>query len=603
MKVIIDKDGVSAHLVNDKAKISHEIEQKTALSKRSDGAISNKNARTVRNDKTADKAPKPRDSPSAAARRKEFFSKKSPQLASNRKYKVLKNGVVGNNEITKRKMRTISSKNAAKLKKAKLKKLKKQQKRFSREQAELIGIAMYGFAPSKKTDITKAVANVKKAAHIVGKPVERLKREFYSQADKSDDSGVKAAKLGMQIKEYGTSGLKTAVNTGVKTAKNGSKIAKRVYRKIHKPTSAELRRKLRKRVNHNLTAEAKFLAKRAVRNGTRAAGKAAANAAKTAAKASAKAAAKAAQAAAKAAQAAAKAVASAVAKVVGLIAETMPWSLIVIVVILLVLLIVLMFGSMFTGAGGSVAGGGAWLVDDSKNETPEEIYEGYKEFVEQAKDVMETQAKQALKDDVSSFCNSDTTAPRKIIQYIDKNNNILRYPASGADSTINALISNFGTEDYADYMSLLFVLMTREKQQADGVTDAEIYDFDFQKSDFEEFMKTFNENSCRWGDTFVIKTAVETSGNTCPNEQCKRKKITGCKCASYVDDKGNVHEYCGGHCPNDHTKLTAKIYTVKDYYGKEYPEIYNFTANEKMRYEASKAIIQGMIDYWEGGSN
>ncbi len=207
----MDKGGVKTHAVNDKAQISHEIEQKAALSKRSDGVISNKNVRSVGNDKTA-KAPEPRGSPSAAARRKEFFSKKSPQLASNQKYKVLKNGVVGNNEITKRKMRVISSKKAAnrtfapfaqkrrtdapqqrqtgaKLKKAKLKKLKKQQKRFNREQAELIGIAMYGFAPSKKPDITKTVANVKKAAHIVGKPVESLKLQFYSHTDKSDDNG------------------------------------------------------------------------------------------------------------------------------------------------------------------------------------------------------------------------------------------------------------------------------------------------------------------------------------------------------------------------------------------------------------------------------
>ena len=181
----------------------------------------------------------------------------------------------------------------------------------------------------------------------------------------------------------------------------------------------------------------------------------------------------------------------------------------------------------------------------------------------------------------------------------------MRYPASGADSTINPIIEQFGTDDYADYMSLLFVLMTREKQQADGVPDDTIYDFDFKKEDFEEFMKTVNENSCRWGDTFVIKTAVETSPEYCPGQDCKTKTKPGCKCASYTDEEGKVHEYCKGHpyCPKNHTKLTVKIYTVKDYYGKEYPEIYNFTENEKKRYEASKAIIQGMIDYWEGGSN
>lgn len=408
----------------------------------------------------------------------------------------------------------------------------------------------------------------------------------------------------MQVKEYGTSGLKTAVNTGVKTAKNGSKLAKRVYRKVHKPTSAELRRKLRKRVNHNLAAEAKFLAKRAVKNGARAAGKTAANAAK----ASAKAAAKAAQAAAKAAAAAAKAVAGAVAKIAGLIAETMPWSLIIIAVIVLVILIALMVGSLVTGAGGSVAGGGAWLVDDNKSETPEEIYEGYKEFVEQTKEVMQTQAKDALQSTVTGFCNSDTSNPRRIIEYHDKSNDRLFYPARGADTTINALIRQFGADDYADYMSLLFVLMTREKAQADGLTDAEIYDFDFTKADFEEFMKTVNDNSCRWGDTFVRKEAVETYSNPCPGQNCKREYRSGCKCRwspGYYDSEGEWrpgYGYCGGHdyCSYDHTKLTVKLYTVKDYYGKEYSEIYDFTENEKARYETSKAIIQSMLEYWEG---
>ena len=100
------------------------------------------------------------------------------------------------------------------------------------------------------------------------------------------------------------------------------------------------------------------------------------------------------------------------------------------------------------GAGGSVAGGGAWLVDDNSSQTPEEIYEGYKKYIEQAKEVMQTQAKDALKNTVTAFCESDTDEPRKIIQYIDKNNDRTFYPAAGADSTINALIDDFGTDDY-----------------------------------------------------------------------------------------------------------------------------------------------------------
>ncbi|MBD5156113.1 MAG: hypothetical protein HDT13_00475 [Butyrivibrio sp.] len=589
LKVIIGKDGISGQAFNDKAQISHEITQKETLSKRNDGVISGKTARKVGDDKPVEGiAPKPRGSPSAAKQRQVYFSKKTPQSKT---YKVLNNGVVGKSELTKKKIRVISSKKAAKLKRAKLKKLKKQQRRRMSEQMQLTGIAMYGFSPSKKVDLNKAVGGVKKVSHAVGKPVTRLKQQFYSQADKSDDSGVKAAKLGMQIKDYGTSGLKTAVNTGAKTVKNGSKIAKRVYRKVHKPTSAQLRRKLQKRVNHNLVAEAKFLAKRAAKNGAKAAGKATAKAAQAAAKA-----------AAKAAQAAARAVASAVTKIVGIIAETMPWSMIIIAAILLIVIIALMFGSLISGAGGSVAGGGAWLVDDSNNQTPEEIYEGYKEFIEQAKDVMQTQAKDALKSEVTGFCNGDTTTPRKIIQYIDKTHNNTYYPAKGADTSINALIEQFGTDDYADYMSLLFVLMTREKQQADGVTDEEIYDFDFKKEDFEEFMRTVNENSCRWGDTFVHKTAVETSPHPCPGRNCKTEYRSGCKCSSYTDNEGKIHHYCGGHpyCPVDHTKLTVKLVTIKDYYGKEYPEIYNFSDTEKARYEASKAIIQGLLDYWEG---
>ncbi len=685
MKVIIEKNGINAHSVNDKAVISHGIAQKTELSKKSGGRIENQQVRTVGGTHKAAKADVPNGTPSVAAQKREHFAKGSqksvsdtahgipkaveipksgtvegnssfvikgdiapltpkttsipksgtieqkplapkgekavkiskPQssssamahwknrlknkrlkLAPRKKYKVLNNGVVNNGTLTKRKARTIYSKVPEKLKKMKLKRLQKRSFKINKSQAELMQMAMGGSVSSGGGKLKKlvpmGVSGAKKVYRIAQKPVEVLKQEFYSKSDKNE-TGVEAAKLGLKTYDYAERGVKTAVETGVKTVKKGTRLTKRVYHKLHKTTSAELKRTLRKRVLRNkLKTQVNYMAKQAVRKGAKAAGKATANAAR-----------KAAQAAYRAAQSAAKAIASAVSKIVGLIVETMPWSLIVIGAILLILIIALMFGSLLGGASGSVAGGGAWLVDDNSSQTPEEIYEGYKKFIEQAKEVMQTQANNALKDKVSAFCNSDTTAPRKIIQYIDKDHNILRYPASGADSTINPIIEQFGTEDYADYMSLLFVLMTREKQQADGVTDDTIYDFDFKKEDFEEFMKTVNENSCRWGDTFVIKTAVETSPEYCPGQDCKTKTKPGCKCASYTDEEGKVHEYCKGHpyCPKNHTKLTVKLYTVKDYYGKEYPEIYNFTENEKKRYEASKAIIQGMIDYWEGGSN
>lgn len=670
MKVIIEKNGINAHSVNDKAVISHGIAQKTELSKKSGGRLEKQQVRTVGGTDKAAKADVPNGAPSVAAQKREHFAKGSqksvsdtahgipkaveipksgttevvikgdtdaftpktaaipkgektakiskPQssssamahwknrlknkrlkLAPRKKYKVLNNGVVNNGTLTKRKARTIYNKVPEKLKKMKLKRLQKRSFKINKSQAELMQMAMGGGSVSSgggklKKLVPMGISGAKKVYRIAQKPVEVLKQEFYSKSDKNE-TGIEAAKLGLKTYDYAERGVKTAVETGVKTVKKGTRLTKRVYHKLHKTTSAELKRTLRKRVFRNkMKTQVNYMAKQAVRKGAKAAGKATANATK-----------KAAQAAYRAAQATAKAIASAVSKIVGLIVQTMPWSLIVIGAILLILIIALMFGSLLGGASGSVAGGGAWLVDDNSSQTPEDIYEGYKKFIEQAKEVMQTQAKDALKDKVSAFCNSDTTAPRKIIQYIDKDHNILRFPASGADSTINPIIEQFGTDDYADYMSLLFVLMTREKQQADGVPDDTIYDFDFKKEDFEEFMKTVNENSCRWGDTFVIKTAVETSPEYCPGQNCKTKTKPGCKCASYTDEEGKVHEYCKGHpyCPKNHTKLTVKLYTVKDYYGKEYPEIYNFTENEKKRYEASKAIIQGMIDYWEGGSN
>ncbi len=366
----------------------------------------------------------------------------------------------------------------------KLKRIKNVRVKLSKSQTA----ALHKLFPTVK----KVAKGVGTAAAVVSKPVQIVKGQLVSQkarTDKTEDSGTEAIKLGLHSYGYAERGLKTAkdtVQSSVKTVKN-------IRRKLQKRTTADSKRHLQKKIKSRVNGKARKLTKKVAKTA-----KNAAQATKNAAKA-----------AEKAATATAKAVVGAVSKLVSLITSTMPYSLIIIGAILLILILCLAMSEIVGGAGGSVAGDGAWLVDDEKDQTPEEIYEGYKEFIEQAKDVMETNAKDALKDKVTGFCSGDTTEPRKIIQYIAKNNDRTFYPAYGADSTINLLIDAFGTEDYADYMSLLFVLMTREKQQADGVSDGEIYDFDFEKEDFEEFMKTVNENSCRWGDTFVIKTAVE----------------------------------------------------------------------------------------------
>ena len=137
MKVIIEKDGVSAHSVNDKARISHEIAQKTTLSKRSDGVISNKNVRTVGGNKEVANVDKsPRGSPSMASQKAKHFSQRSPQSAPTKQYtapqnkavetggtenKALHSKIVGKNELTKKQEKIISRKKVTKLKKAKQK--------------------------------------------------------------------------------------------------------------------------------------------------------------------------------------------------------------------------------------------------------------------------------------------------------------------------------------------------------------------------------------------------------------------------------------------------------------------------------------------------
>lgn len=578
--------------------------------------------------KTAKQAPD--KAPTGTRPPKRFVLSKN--MPKNKRYKVLKNGALDKETLQKKKQRVIYKQQEnkrlrkikqSKLKKAehksstapvkppsrkthiikrlrnkkfKLKRIKKQRIKLSRKQAaELLRLAA---SRTKKTvsGIGKAAGVVGKSAEILAKPIGTIRGQVTSQSlktDKTEDSGTEAVKLGLQSYDYLERGVKTSVNAAKDIKERGTRTIKNTVKRVDKIGSFAKQRKLKKQMKRGVNGGTRKLTKKVTKNAAKATvktAKKAAEAAKTAAKA-----------AQKAAQATAKAVVGAVSRLISFIASTMPYSLIIIGAILIILILCLAMSEIIGGAGGSVAGGGAWLVDDEQEQTPEEIYEGYKEFIEQAKDVMQTQAKDALKNTVTGFCSSDTTEPRKIIQYIDKNNNRTFYPALGADSSINPLIDLFGTDDYADYMSLLFVLMTREKQQADGVSDGEIYDFDFEREDFEEFMKTVNENSCRWGDTFVIKTAITTSPVACPGQNCKRKTISGCKCASYTDEEGKVHLYCKGHpyCPVNHTKMTVQLYTVKDYYNKDYPEIYNFTDNEKARYEASKAIIQGLLDYWE----
>lgn len=77
LKVIIEKNGINAHSVNDKAVISHGIAQKTELSKKSGGRLEKQQIRAVGGAEKTAKAEMPNGSLSAAAQKREHFAKGS----------------------------------------------------------------------------------------------------------------------------------------------------------------------------------------------------------------------------------------------------------------------------------------------------------------------------------------------------------------------------------------------------------------------------------------------------------------------------------------------------------------------------------------------
>lgn len=422
-----------------------------------------------------------------------------------------------------------------------------------------------------------------------------------------DSSGAQTVQFTRQAYTYGKQAVQTIGRTIKNSAKRFRKTEKQVTEVIDKLGKFRKKRKLTK------SAKLQTRVNKTVRNVTKRTLKTSVKATKVAAKATAKAvklAARAAKitakAAAKAAQIAAKAVVSATAKIASIIAATFPWSLIILAVLLIILIVALVISSVFSGAGIMLQGGTAWLLDDSETSTADDIYDKYNEYIDKIDNIVDNSVIEAMKDSVTAFC-ADNSEPKNIISYMDKKHTVTAYPAYKKDTTINKYIDEFelSKEDYVDLLSTLFVLMTREKQQEDGVDENQIYEFVFEDADLQEFIGGLNDNSSRWGDTFIIKTEQTVTGATCPGANCKKKKKAGCKCRrSYNHRTGKTRYYCGGHpyCPNNHTKNTYKLYLVTDYYDKSIEEIYNFSDIEKQKFELSKQIVGALVDYYEEGS-
>ncbi len=218
----------------------------------------------------------------------------------------------------------------------------------------------------------------------------------------------------------------------------------------------------------------------------------------------------------------------------------------------------------------------------SKEKITDPLKKEVEEFCYEPDDDDDDEDEIAAYADTDTDSDSDISDPPPIIEY----NGTVYYPASGKGNTIckqaeDYVNGSLSKDRYVSFLAALKVLTLRVT--GDRPLDS------FTKEDFEKFIGTVDENTCSYGDTFFIKKTVITDGETCPGEKCKRKKYPksepGEPCASRTTKNGNVIEYCAGHCPNDHTKLTVTLQTVEEYHGKTVPEIYKFSVEETLLYD------------------
>lgn len=440
-----------------------------------------------------------------------------------------------------------------------------------------------------KSSVASGVASA--VGGIAAKPIVALKDRAIRADKENGDTGIEGAKMGLRGVDKAL-GEARKIKTSVNRARE---IHSRIIR-AKKSTKRSL--KTAKQTTRGLKTTAN-----AAKNANNIA-KATAKAAKTAAKA-AKAGAKAAKAGAKVAAKVIKATVQVVKQVVSLIAETAPYSLIVIAIIVVLIVLYLLITMLTSSISGSVTGAGGWAITES-TATPEDIYKEVEKLMKDAGKVLDNNVQKPLKREVDNACKSDTTKPRLIIQYKSNSHDVTYFPAYDhntiIDSYIDAFDDRFDTEFYSNFLAVEFVLMTRDKQKADGVPDNTIYDFDLKKSDIEELIGKINTNSCKYGETYVFKKTETIHDCTCPDANCERKTIPSCRCCSGTNSLGHTYYYCGGHpyCPNNHDKLVVSLYTIEEYHNSDVQTIYKFTDNEMARFRSTKTFIQGLIDSYGG---
>lgn len=580
--------------------IQHEIGEKLSLSKKVD--IQSLEKGVKRSVKELDNKPKPRTE-NIVPQAKKPIPKKNLRPANRgklnaRKYTVLNNnGVLPKSELRKSRPRSLQKSVTDEARRSNLRKMRLAKKPNSKRifkfkiKGKLSSVPSSGNAKGALLEKAKSANSIaRKAGGAAAIPIRAMKDRALRADKENGDTGIEGAKMGLRGVDR-TVGEARKIKSAVNHTKDGVRfIQKRINR-----TGKSAKRSLK---TGKRTANA-------AKRGFKTAAKTARNA-----KQIAKATAKAVKVGVKITVKVAKAAVQAVKQIVSFIAETAPWSLIVIAILVVIILLYMLISMLISSIQGTTTGAGAWAFDDAT--TPEQAYKNYEVYIDNSDKCIDNRVQNPFKGIVDSSCENDTEKPHLIIQYIENDSlNVTFFPAYGKNNIIDKYIDEFddgfGAEFYSKFLATLFVLMTRDKQNAEGVSDIEIFDFSFKIEDFEEFIGRINSNTCKYGETYIYKETETLHNQPCPGEDCELQYFTedepGEPCASTQNEEtGETEYYCEGHpyCPETHDKLIIRLYTIEKLHKSDVATIYNFTENEKIRYEAVQAFMQGLIDSYGG---
>lgn len=279
---------------------------------------------------------------------------------------------------------------------------------------------------------------------------------------------------------------------------------------------------------------------------------------------------------------------------IGFLLSTLPWSAFLLVFAAVVLLFSYLVSSSYfivTENNEKVAG---WAM--KPGDTESQLYSNIAEVAVKMETACENSFARELKQEITSFC-SQSAEPPSIVEYKVGSSSGVIYPA--ADATVNSAIDGlvgdvtaYSSKYFSEFIASLVVLMSRGKDETFALEQ-------FTEADMQAFLGGVNNNSCDFGSTYFVKTTSITDGETCPNEDCKKKTKPGCDCGG-KDENGR--KKCAGHpyCNHDHKKMTVKLQTISEETGKSMPQIYGFNDTESEHFTAISGFISDILKEMSG---